>query len=167
MSVRVAVVTLSDTRTDADDEGGKLLDELLSAAGFSVTSRQIVREDTSSIQTALRLLLADDTVDAVVTTGGTGLAPRDNTLAALTPLFDREMVGFGEAFRRLSWEEVGARAMLSNATAGVAQGKIVAALPGSLKAVRLGVTALIAPMLAHAVDIAQGRSAHEKRQQKP
>jgi molybdenum cofactor biosynthesis protein B len=73
-----------------------------------------------------------------VTTGGTGLAPRDQTPAALTPLFDREMVGFGEAFRRLSWDEVGARAVLSNATAGVARGKIVAALPGSLKAVRLG-----------------------------
>lgn len=167
MSVRVAVVTLSDTRTDEDDEGGKLLAELLSGAGFSVSGRQIVREDVTAIQSALGSLLADSGVDAIVTTGGTGLAPRDQTLAALTPLFDREMVGFGEAFRRLSWDEIGARAVLSNATAGVAQGKIVAALPGSLKAVRLGVTALIAPMLAHAVDIAQGRTAHGKQLPKP
>lgn len=167
MSVRVAVVTLSDTRTDADDEGGKLLCDLLSEAGFAVTGRQIVREDVSAIQSALGALLADASVDAIVTTGGTGLAPRDVTLAALTPLFDREMVGFGEAFRRLSWDEVGARAVLSNATAGAARGKIVAALPGSLKAVRLGVTALIAPMLAHAVDIAQGRTGHSKQQHKP
>ena len=167
MSVRVAVVTLSDTRTDADDEGGKLLAELLMDAGFSVARRQIVREDVAAIQGVLGALLADDEIDAIVTTGGTGLAPRDQTLAALTPLFDREMVGFGEAFRRLSWDEVGARAVLSNATAGVARGKIVAALPGSLKAVRLGVTALIAPMLAHAVDIAQGRSLHGKHVPKP
>lgn len=164
MSVRVAAITLSDTRTEADDEGGKLLAELLTAGGFSVTGRQIVREDVAAIRAAVEALLADASVDAIVTTGGTGLAPRDQTLTALTPLFDREMVGFGEAFRRLSWDEVGARSMLSNATAGVARGKIVVALPGSLKAVRLGVTSLITPMLAHAVDIAQGRTSHGKRQ---
>lgn len=166
MTVRVAAVTLSDTRTEADDEGGALLAELLAGAGFSVVARRIVREDIPAIQAALTTLIDDPNVDAIVTTGGTGLAPRDHTLAAVTPLFDREMTGFGEAFRRLSWDEIGARAVLSNATAGVARGTIVAALPGSLKAIRLGVTALIAPMLGHAVDIAQGRTSHGKAERK-
>jgi len=165
--VAVATLTLSDTRQSADDSGGALLGELLREAGFEVASHQIVREEVDAIRAAVRALAADPAVDAVVTTGGTGLAPRDQTLAALEPLFEREMVGFGEAFRRLSWDQIGARAVLSNAFAGVVDGTIVAALPGSLKAIRLGVTQLITPMLAHAVDIAQGRTSHGPRPEVP
>jgi molybdenum cofactor biosynthesis protein B len=151
---RVATLTLSDTRTPADDEGGRLLGELLAAAGFEVVSHAIVREDDAAIRAAVLERCSAD-VGAVVLTGGTGVAPRDRTIEVLAPLFDKTIDGFGEAFRRLSWDQVGPRAILSRAAAGVVRGRVVAALPGSLKAVRLGVEQLLAPTLAHAVELAQ------------
>jgi molybdopterin adenylyltransferase len=157
--VRVATLTLSDTRTPADDEGGRLLGELLRAAGFAVVSHAIVREDDASIRAAVEERCAAD-VDAVVLTGGTGVAPRDRTIEVLSPLFEKTLDGFGEAFRRLSWDEVGPRSILSRAAAGVIHGRVVAALPGSVKAVRLGVERILAPVLAHAVELAAGRGGH-------
>jgi molybdenum cofactor biosynthesis protein B len=158
--IRVATLTLSDTRTPEDDEGGRLLGELLRAAGFTVTSHAIVREDDAAIRDAVLARVGDAEVDAVVCTGGTGVAPRDRTVEVLAPLFDKPIEGFGEAFRRLSWDQIGPRAILSRAAAGVIRSRVVAALPGSLKAVRLGVEALLAPTLAHAVELAQGRGGH-------
>ncbi len=156
---RVATLTLSDTRTPADDEGGRLLGDLLRAAGFEVASHAIVREDDASIRAAVEERCASD-VDAVVLTGGTGVAPRDRTIEVLSPMFEKTLDGFGEAFRRLSWDEVGPRSILSRAAAGVIRGKVVAALPGSVKAVRLGVERVLAPVLGHAIDLAAGRSGH-------
>ena len=158
-SHRVATLTLSDTRTPADDEGGRLLGDLLRAAGFEVASHAIVREDDASIRAAVEARCASD-VDAVVLTGGTGVAPRDRTIEVLSPMFEKTLDGFGEAFRRLSWDEVGPRSILSRAAAGVIRGKVVAALPGSVKAVRLGVERVLAPVLGHAIDLAAGRSGH-------
>jgi molybdenum cofactor biosynthesis protein B len=158
--VPIATLTLSDTRTLDDDEGGRLLGELLREAGFEVTSHAIVREDAEAIRAAVIARCEDEAVSAVVITGGTGIAPRDRTIEVLAPLFDKTLDGFGEAFRRLSWDEIGPRSILSRATAGVIRGRVVVALPGSLAAVRLGVTALIAPILAHAVDLACGRGGH-------
>jgi molybdopterin adenylyltransferase len=154
-TVRVATLTLSDTRTPADDEGGRLLGELLRAAGFEVASHAIVREDDETIRTAVIERCAAD-VGAVVLTGGTGVAPRDRAVEVLAPLFEKTLDGFGEAFRRLSWEQIGPRAILSRAVAGVIRGRVVVALPGSVKAVRLGVEQILAPTLAHAVDLASG-----------
>ena len=159
--IRIATLTLSDTRTLADDEGGRLLGELLGAAGFNVVSHAIVREDDGAIHAAVVERCASD-VGAVVLTGGTGIAPRDRTIEVLTPLFEKTLDGFGEAFRRLSWDEVGPRSILSRATAGVVRGRVVAALPGSLKAVRLGVEKLLAPTLAHAVELAAGLGGHHR-----
>ena len=158
--MRVATLTLSDTRTPDDDEGGRLLDELLAEAGFKIASHAIVREDDDAIRAAVIARCDDPSVDALVLTGGTGVAPRDRTVEVLAPLFDKPIEGFGEAFRRLSWDQIGARAILSRAAAGVIRGRVVAALPGSPKAVRLGVEALLAPTLAHAVDLAAGRGGH-------
>jgi molybdenum cofactor biosynthesis protein B len=158
--VRIATLTLSDTRTPEDDEGGRLLGELLRAAGFEVRSHAIVREEPAAVRAAVLACCDDEAVSAVVITGGTGIAPRDGTIEVLAPLFDKTLDGFGEAFRRLSWDEIGPRAILSRATAGVVRGRVVVALPGSLAAVRLGVTALIAPTLAHAVELASGRGGH-------
>jgi molybdenum cofactor biosynthesis protein B len=124
-----------------------------------VVSHAIVREDDASIRAAVTERCASD-VDALVITGGTGIAPRDRTIEVLAPLFDKTLDGFGEAFRRLSWDQIGANAILSRAAAGVVGGRVVAALPGSLKAVRLGVEQLLAPTLAHAVDLASGRGGH-------
>jgi molybdopterin adenylyltransferase len=156
----VATLTLSDTRTEADDEGGALLRSLLEAAGFALGEHRIVREDLEGVRSVILELVATSGVDAVVCTGGTGISPRDVTLAALEPLFDKPIAGFGEAFRRLSWDQIGARSILSNAAAGVVRGRVVAALPGSPKAVRLGVEALLAPVLVHAVEVARGAAKH-------
>jgi molybdenum cofactor biosynthesis protein B len=158
--IRVATVTLSDTRTEADDGGGRLLGELLRAAGFEVLSHAILREDPSLIRTSVLGLCEDPRVEAVVLTGGTGLAPRDHTVESIEPLFDKPIEGFGEAFRRLSWDQIGPRAILSRAAAGLVRGRVVVALPGNPKAVRLGVEGLLAPTLAHAVELAQGRHVH-------
>jgi molybdenum cofactor biosynthesis protein B len=158
--VRIATLTLSDTRTPADDEGGRLLGELLRAAGFTVASHAIVREDEDAVRAAVVERCSAPEVSALVLTGGTGIAPRDRTIEVLAPLFDKTLDGFGEAFRRLSWDQVGPRAILSRAAAGVVHGRVVAALPGSLAAVRLGVEQLLAPTLAHAVELAAGRGGH-------
>ncbi len=158
--VRVAIVTLSDTRTAADDEGGALLRSLLEAAGFMVVAQKIEREDLEGVRMAVAKLARREDVDAVITTGGTGLAPRDITIQAIEPLIDKPVPGFGEAFRRLSFDEIGPRAILSSALAGVVRGRLVIALPGSPNAVRLAVDKLIAPTLRHAVDVASGRTHH-------
>jgi molybdenum cofactor biosynthesis protein B len=150
--VRVATLTISDTRTAADDLGGALLGERLRAAGAVVVSHARVTDDRAAIVAAVEALLALDTLDAIVTTGGTGIAPRDQTLEAVGPLLEKTL----EAFRRLSWEQVGARAILSRAVAGVARGKVIALLPGSPKAVALAVDAVLGPTLGHMVALLRG-----------
>jgi molybdenum cofactor synthesis domain-containing protein len=120
--VRIATITLSDTRTAEDDEGGKLLRERLAAAGFEVVSHAIVREEPEAMRAAVQALCKDAGVDAIVLTGGTGISPRDRTIEAIAPLFEKTLDGFGEAFRRLSWDEIGPNAMLSRAIAGDAPG---------------------------------------------
>lgn len=150
---------MSDTRTLETDEGGSLLGDLLRAAGFVVVSHNVLREEPEALRAAVLEICNAGAADAIVITGGTGIAPRDRTIEALTPMFQKTIDGFGEAFRRLSWGQVGPNAVLSRATAGVIEGRIVAALPGSLKAVRLGVEQLLAPMLPHAVKLASGRDA--------
>ncbi|AKT39720.1 MogA/MoaB family molybdenum cofactor biosynthesis protein [Chondromyces crocatus] len=161
--VRVATFTLSDTRTLDDDEGGRLLGALLRDAGFDLVAHAILREEPTLLTEALSRLCDDDTADAIVLTGGTGIAPRDRTIEALTPLLDKTLDGFGEAFRRLSWDQVGPNAILSRALAGVMRGRVVVALPGSPKALDLAVNQLLAPILAHAVALASGRGGHHHR----
>lgn len=151
LTPRVATLTISDTRTGADDVSGALLGERLRAAGAVVVSHARVTDDPAGIRVAVERLLATEGVDAVVTTGGTGLAPRDHTVEAVAPLLEKTLDGFGEAFRRLSWEQVGARAILSRAVAGVSRGKVVALLPGSPNAVALAVDAVLGPTLGHMV----------------
>lgn len=156
----VATVTASDTRTSADDEGGALLRELVAAAGFDLGPHEIVREDLETLQARIAALADTDGVHAVIVTGGTGVGPRDSTIEAMTPLFEKVIDGFGEAFRRLSWDEIGPRAILSRAVAGTRHGRVLVALPGSPNAVRLGVTALVGPTLGHAIALASGRQGH-------
>ncbi len=154
--LRVAAITVSDTRTADDDEGGARLRERLEAAGFAVTFRAIVRDEPDQLRAAVARVCDEDLADAIVTTGGTGIAPRDRTYEAVAALLDKTLDGFGEAFRRLSWDEVGPRAVLSRAVAGVHRGRILAALPGSPKAVVLAVDRVLAPILPHAVALARG-----------
>jgi molybdenum cofactor biosynthesis protein B len=155
-SLRVAAVTVSDTRTPEDDEGGARLQERLEAAGFVVSLRVIVRDEPDELRAVIARICDGDRADAIVTTGGTGIAPRDRTYEAVDALLEKRLDGFGEAFRRLSWDEVGPRAVLSRAVAGVHRGRIVVALPGSPKGVALAVDQVLAPVLAHAVALARG-----------
>lgn len=148
---RVATLTISDTRTAKDDEGGALLGERLRVAGAEVKIHLRVSDDRHAIRDAVEMLLETPDLDAVVTTGGTGIAPRDQTVEALAPLLEKTLDGFGEAFRRLSWEQVGARSILSRAVAGVARGRVLVMLPGSPKAVALAVDAVLGPTLGHMV----------------
>src|SRR5580693_7318647 len=155
-SVRVAAITVSDTRTEADDVGGAALKERLEAAGFRVTVRLIVKDEPDELRAQIARVCDGDLADAIVTTGGTGIAPRDRTYEAVEALLEKKLEGFGEAFRRLSWDEVGPRAVLSRAVAGVHRGRIVAALPGSPRAIVLAVDRVLAPILSHAVALARG-----------
>ena len=155
-AIRVLTVTISDTRTSGTDESGRTLRDLLGGAGFTLVEHRIVADEPALIARIVRELSEQNLADALVTTGGTGIAPRDRTFEALEPLFEKRLDGFGEAFRRLSWDEVGPRAVLSRAVAGVAGGRFVAALPGSPRAVKLAVEKLLIPLLEHAVALCRG-----------
>lgn len=150
-----AVVTVSDSRTEADDAGGALARRLAAEAGHRVAAQRIVPDGIEPVRAALGELLADPEVDAVVLTGGTGVSPRDLTPEAVEPLLERRIDGFGELFRRLSWDQVGAAAMLSRAGAGIAGGTAVFYLPGSPKAVELAMRELILPETGHLVSQAR------------
>jgi len=159
MKPRVVTVTVSDTRTAADDGSGRALAEELAA--FELVRHVIVPDEPTAIGQLVRDVAGQDEADAVVLSGGTGIAPRDRTLEAVRRLFDKELDGFGEAFRRLSWDEIGPRAILSRAAAGTIGKVIVFVVPGSEKAARLGARALVAPVLGHAVDLLNGRTHHK------
>lgn len=152
-SVRCYVVTVSDTRTLETDRGGALIVELLEQAGHAIAGREIVTDDAPAIENSVRgALQKGDEVEAIVVTGGSGIGPRDVTPEALQPLVVKEIPGFGELFRMLSWDEVGPASMLSRAFAGVLEGgKLLFVLPGSTNAVRLAMEKLIAPELGHLV----------------
>jgi molybdopterin adenylyltransferase len=150
-TVRVAVLTISDTRTPETDTGGDVVEETMRGAGHEVVARGIVRDEATSIQTQLVDLLARSDVDAVVTTGGTGISARDTTYEVVERMIEKRLDGFGEIFRMLSYEEIGAAAVLSRAVAGAVGTKLVASLPGSRNAVRLGMEKLLVPEIAHIV----------------
>ena len=146
-----AVVTVSDTRTLEDDAGGRLIVELLEGAGHSVVSRVIVKDEPTEIAVAVESAASRQGIGAVIVTGGTGVAPRDVTPDTIEPLLDRTIPGFGELYRMLSYQEVGSAALLSRALAGLMDGRVVFALPGSRGAVRLAMEKLILPELGHLV----------------
>ena len=151
ISVRCFIITVSDTRTEETDTGGRTLAGLLEAAGHLVEGRRIVKDDPAAVAALVREQAATGRVDAIITTGGTGITRRDSTFEAIDGLLDKRLPGFGEIFRMLSFEEIGAAAILSRACAGTFGGAIVVALPGSENAVRLAATRLLVPELAHMV----------------
>jgi molybdenum cofactor biosynthesis protein B len=147
--VRCVVLTISDTRTAANDTSGDAIAGALADAGHSVVKREIVRDDPE----AVRQLVSTAAVDAplVITTGGTGITSRDSTYEAIVSLLDKRLDGFGELFRMLSYEHIGAAAMLSRACAGTIGRTAVFALPGSENAVRLAMEKLILPEIGHVI----------------
>ena len=145
--LHVAILTVSDTRTRANDTSGDLIQERLEAAGHKMAARAVLKDDTEALRAQVRAWVADKNVDAVITTGGTGLTRRDVTVEALTPLLTKHIPGFGELFRWLSFEEIGTATIESRAFAGVAEDTLVFCLPGSTGACRLGLDKIILPQL--------------------
>lgn len=149
-TVRCMIVTVSDTRTPETDKSGALMRELLEEAGYLVVRYEIVKDEYDLIQAMVREAAADDGVEAILFNGGTGIAPRDTTYDAVRAMLDKEMPGFGEIFRYLSFaEDIGPAAILSRATAGVVGNTAVFSTPGSSDAVKLAMTRIIVPELRH------------------
>ena len=153
--VPVAIVTVSDTRTEATDLNGQYLREAVAAAGHRVAAYRLIRDEPVEVAAVLEELAAGDALVSIWN-GGTGIAPRDATYDVLARMLEKTLPGFGELFRMLSYEEVGAAAMLSRAVAGTYRGKIVFSVPGSPAAVRLAWEKLIAPELEHVAWLVQG-----------
>ena len=155
-AVACAILTVSDTRTPATDGSGRRIRELLEAAGHRVAGYAIVPDEPARIRAELETLLARDDVEAVIVSGGTGLAPRDTTYEVVSGLLEKQLDGFGELFRMLSYQAVGPAAMLSRAAAGVARGRVVVSLPGAPAAVELALQKLLLPELGHMVHLVRG-----------
>ena len=153
-SIRCAVITVSDTRTDDTDTSGRAIVNLLTAAGHHVVGRSLLKDDPAVVRARVFEYLATD-VHVIITTGGTGITSRDSTYEVLTGLYEKRLDGFGELFRMLSFQEIGAAAMMSRASAGLAAGRIIISLPGSEDAVRLAMEKLLIPELGHLVQQAQ------------
>ena len=145
--IAVGVITVSDSRGPDDDTNGKWLHEQIVAAGAVVSGYRVVRDEPDEVRAAVDVLVDDARV--VVVNGGTGVSRRDTTYDTLAGMLEKTLPGFGELFRMLSWEQVGAAAMLSRATAGTYRGAVVVSVPGSPKAVALAWEKLIEPELAH------------------
>ena len=138
ISIGIAVITVSDTRTLLDDNSGDTLCERIFSAGHRLADRTIVKDDIRKIRGATRRYLADRNVDVIISTGGTGLTGRDVTIEAMRALFEKEIEGFGTVFHMISYKKIGTSTMQSRATAGVARGKYIFCLPGSPGACRDG-----------------------------
>ena len=149
VALGLALITVSDTRTLANDRSGALAISLLEAAGHRVLSRSLVPDEPAHIEAAILAAIAAPDCAVVLLTGGTGVSPRDGTPEVLARLWERELPGFGELFRWLSWREIGPAAMLSRACAGQREGRLLVALPGSPAAVRLALEDLLLPELGH------------------
>jgi molybdopterin adenylyltransferase len=151
VSVPCFVLTVSDTRTADTDTGGRSIRALLEGAGHSVTGQAIVRDEPAQVTATVREQLARGEARVILTTGGTGITSRDGTFEAIHGLLDKQLDGFGELFRMLSFQEIGAAAMMSRAIAGTAGRTAIFVMPGAPDAVRLAMTRLILPELGHVV----------------
>ena len=150
-AVRCTVITVSDTRTLQTDRSGQAISQLLLEEGHEIVDRTVVPDEPDQISFAIRHSLGSESVDVVLLSGGTGVSKRDGTVEVVRQFLETELPGFGELFRSMSYQEIGAAAMLSRAVGGIGSGKIVFALPGSTNAVRLGMEKLILPELRHLV----------------
>ena len=149
VAVDCAVLTVSDTRTQATDKSGQLMQSRLMGAGHTIIEYQIVKDEPAQIAALVKGLVVRADIQAILLNGGTGIAPRDTTYDAIVPLLDKQLPGFGEVFRQLSYAEIGSRAIASRAVAGVIDTTLLFSVPGSSKAVELAMDALILPELRH------------------
>ena len=147
MPVGIAVITISDTRTLADDKSGQTLVDRITAEGHRVAGRTIVKDDVRAIRATVRKFAKQKDVDVIISTGGTGLTGRDVTIEAVRPLFDKEIEGFGVLFHMISFQKIKTSTIQSRATAGIVSGKYVFCLPGSPGACRDGWDEILKPQL--------------------
>jgi molybdenum cofactor biosynthesis protein B len=150
-SVRCAVLTVSDTRTTETDTSGGLIRDTLRITGHKIVDYQIVPDEPDQIRRMLEDWVRREEIQAILSNGGTGIAARDTTYDTIAGMLEKRIDGFGELFRMLSWQEIGAAAMLSRAVAGVANGTLIVAMPGSSNAVRLAMSKLIIPEIGHLI----------------
>ena len=148
-SLGFAVITLSDTRTDATDASGAFIKKALLDNGHTVPLYRVLPDDRAKIKSVVQDCLIDPRLAVIITNGGTGISARDTTFDVVVALLEKRLDGFGELFRMLSYQEIGPAAMMSRATAGVAKGKVIFAIPGSTNAVRLAMEKIILPQAAH------------------
>lgn len=150
--ITAAVITISDTRIEVTDKSGRLMCDLLIANGFEVVGYQIVKDEQKEIASAILENLHDSDVDVILTNGGTGLSNRDVTYEVVDQIIEKPILGYGELFRMLSYEEIGSASMLSRAIGGIAKGTVIFSTPGSTGAVKLAMEKLILPELVHIVN---------------
>lgn len=148
--ISFAVITVSDSRHEADDESGKLIRERMQEAGYRLVGYRVLKNDRAAIQQEVNHLV-DARVGCIITSGGTGVGRRDVTIEGVAPLLDKSLDGFGEIFRYLSFREVGSAALMSRAMAGTSRGTLIFCLPGSTKAVKLALEHLILPEIKHLI----------------
>ena len=151
-NLSVGVLTVSDTRTRDSDVGGRTIQDKLTAIGHRIGKYEIVRDEPEEIAAILRRWITDRSCDAIITTGGTGVASRDGTVEVVEAMLQKRLDGFGELFRMLSFAQVGSGAMLSRALAGIVERKLIFTIPGSIAAVTLAMEKLICPELGHLVE---------------
>jgi molybdopterin adenylyltransferase len=152
-SVTCGVLTISDTRTPETDRSGQVIQSLLQAAGHTITHYRILEDEPAQVQAEVMELAQVDELQVFILNGGTGIAPRDTTYEAIAVLLEKELPGFGELFRWLSYQDIGSRAIASRAIAGLYQGKLIFSIPGSTAAVTLAMEKLILPELQHLVSL--------------
>ena len=153
VTVSCAIITVSDTRVPDTDTSGQLMRSHLTTAGHHITHYQIIKDEPVQISAQVQQLAERSDVQAILLNGGTGIAPRDTTFDAIAALLEKTLPGFGELFRQLSYAEIGSRAIASRAVAGVYQNTLIFSVPGSSKAVKLALEALILPELQHLVTL--------------
>ena len=149
MLTTFGLIITSDTRTEREDETGRIAVGLIEEDGHKVASHTLIPNNEERVRAEVERLLGDDSVAVIITSGGTGIGAKDRTVTAVSPLLEKEMPGFGELFRRISYDEVGGAAIMSRATAGVAGGKLIFCLPGSRNAMKVALTKIILPNVGH------------------
>ncbi|MBL7165133.1 MAG: MogA/MoaB family molybdenum cofactor biosynthesis protein [Dehalococcoidales bacterium] len=150
-NINCAVVTISDSRTEAEDESGKLVRQRLSDNGHRVVAYSLLKNEPEAIRSKVMELVGQEDVQVIITSGGTGVSQRDVTVDTVEPMLEKKLDGFGELFRSLSYQEIGTGSIMSRATAGVIGGKVILCFPGSLGAATLVMDKVILPELGHLV----------------
>lgn len=154
-SINCSVIVVSDSRTEQDDESGKYLKHILKEQGHKVVSFSLLKNETDAIKNRIGELIYENNLQVIIISGGTGISRRDITVETVSPIFDKELIGFGELFRFLTYKQICTGSIMSRATAGVAEGKVIICLPGSLGAVSLAMKEIILPEIGHMVREAQ------------